>query len=114
MFLKWLNDRRGKRPPQKGDRQMKWEQLAADRGIFVRKCSICGSPVIAGYCVNDGMDYYCSDDCLHMVFTDEEWEQAYNEDWGYYTEWYDEYDEDEINTICNELMPMWKTETAQI
>ncbi len=89
---------------------MKWEQLAAARDIFVRKCSICGSPVIAGYCVNEGMDYYCSEDCLHMVFTDEEWEQAYNEDWGYYTEWFDEYDDDEIDTICNELMLMWEEE----
>ena len=95
---------------QKGDRQMKWEQLAADRGIFVRKCSICGSPVIAGYCVNDGMDYYCSDDCLHMVFTDEEWSEAYEEDWGYYTEWFDEYDDDEIDIICNELTQSWEAE----
>ena len=89
---------------------MKWEQLAADRGIFVRKCSICGSPVITGYCVNDGMDYYCSDDCLHMVFTDEEWSEAYEEDWGYYTEWFDEYDDDEIDIICNELTQSWETE----
>ena len=89
---------------------MKWEQLAADRGIFVRKCSICGSPVIAGYCVNDGMDYYCSDDCLHMVFTDEEWELVYQTDGGYYTEWYDEYDENEMDIICNELLSMWKEE----
>ena len=89
---------------------MKWEQLAAARGIFVRKCSICGSPVIAGYCVNDGMDYYCSDDCLHMVFTDEEWEIVYQTDGGYYTEWYDEYDENEMDIICNELMSIWKAE----
>lgn len=91
-----------------------WEKAAEDRGIFVRKCSICGKPMIDGYCVNDGIDYYCSDDCLHMVFTDEEWEQAYNEDWGYYTEWYDEYNENEIDIICNELMPMWTEETVQI
>ena len=89
---------------------MKWEQLAADRDIFVRKCSICGMPVIDGYCVNDGMDYYCSDDCLHMVFTDEEWELVYQTDGGYYTEWYDEYDEDEMDIICNELLSMWKEE----
>ena len=41
---------------------------------------------------------------------DEEWEQAYNEDWGYYTEWYDEYDENEMDIICNELMSIWKEE----
>ena len=30
------------------------------------------------------------------------WEQAYNKDWGYYTEWFDEYDENEMDIICNE------------
>ena len=89
---------------------MKWEQLAADRGIFVRKCSICGVPVIAGYCVNDGMDYYCSDECLAKVFTEDEWEIVYQTDGGYYTEWYDEYNEDEMDIICNELLSMWKEE----
>ena len=93
---------------------MKWEHIAAEKRIDARKCDICGKPMLDGYCVGDGERYYCSDECLAMVFTDEEWEQAYNEDWGYYTEWYDEYDENEMDIICNELMPMWKEETAQI
>ena len=93
---------------------MKWENAAAIRDIDVRKCDICGKPMIDGYCVGDGEKYYCSDECLAMVFTDEEWEQAYNEDWGYYTEWYDEYDENELDIICNELLSMWKAEAVQI
>ena len=45
-----------------------------------------------------------------MVFTDEEWSEAYEEDWGYYTEWFDEYDDDEIDIICNELTQSWEAE----
>ena len=89
---------------------MKWEQLAAEKRIDVRKCDICGKPMIDGYCVGDGEQYYCSSECLAKVFTEYEWEQAYNEDWGYYTEWFDEYDEDEMDIICDELMSIWKKE----
>lgn len=53
-----------------------------------RVCSECGEPMIQGYCVDDGEAYYCSDECLHKHFTDEEWEEAYEEGWGYWTTWY--------------------------
>ena len=54
----------------------------------VRRCSECGRVMYEGYCVDDGMEYYCSDECLEKHFTAEEWEQAYDEGWGYWTEWY--------------------------
>lgn len=53
-----------------------------------RVCSECGEPMIEGYCVGDGWAYYCSDECLHKHFTDEEWEEAYENDEGYWTTWY--------------------------
>lgn len=62
-------------------------------------CSICGKPMNEGYCVEAGVAYYCSEDCLHHDYTDDEWEEAY-EDGGdnYRTRWEDEsdmyYDED--------------------
>ena len=35
-----------------------------------------------------GVAYYCSDECLHSDFTDEEWaEECENNDQSYYTEW---------------------------
>ena len=88
-----------------------WEYAAEDRKIDVRRCDICGKPMIDGYCVGDGEQYYCSDECLAMVFTEDEWELVYQTDGGYYTEWYDEYDENEMDIICNELMSIWKAET---
>ena len=41
-----------------------------------------------GYCVDAGYRYYCSDDCLHHDFTDEEWNEEYdNNDQSYWTTW---------------------------
>ena len=41
-----------------------------------------------GYCADMGVAYYCSKDCLHSDFTDEEWaEECESNDQSYYTEW---------------------------
>ena len=41
-----------------------------------------------GYCVDMGAAYYCSDDCLHAEYTEEEWsKECENNDQSYYTEW---------------------------
>lgn len=41
-----------------------------------------------GYCVDMGAAYYCSDDCLHTEYTEEEWaEECENNDLSFYTEW---------------------------
>lgn len=56
-----------------------------------RTCSICGKQMADGYVYGGGLKYYCSDDCLHHDFTDEEWTQEYEADEdSCYTEWYDE------------------------
>ena len=53
-----------------------------------RRCSECGRLMRAGYCADMGVAYYCSDQCLHSDFTDEEWaEECENNDQSYYTEW---------------------------
>lgn len=53
-----------------------------------RRCSECGRLMREGYCVDSGVAYYCSNDCLHSDFSDEEWIEEYeNNDQSYYTEW---------------------------
>lgn len=53
-----------------------------------RRCSECGRLMREGYCVDSGVAYYCSKDCLHSDFSDEEWIEEYeNNDQSYYTEW---------------------------
>lgn len=51
-----------------------------------RVCSLCNSVVQNGYVVGDGLEYYCSDNCLNKKYTSKEWNELYNEDCGYYTE----------------------------
>lgn len=54
-----------------------------------RRCSICGRLMQEGYCQDGGWRCYCSDDCLHHDFTDEEWnEECDNNDQSYWTQWY--------------------------
>lgn len=53
-----------------------------------RRCTLCGKLMRKGYCVDAGAAYYCSDDCLHTDYSDEEWEKEYeSNDQSYYTEW---------------------------
>ena len=57
-----------------------------------RICSHCGKPITKGYCIYGGTEYYCSDECLHEHYTDEEYLEMYNGGDGdsYWTEWDDE------------------------
>jgi hypothetical protein len=54
-----------------------------------RICSECGREMIEGYCIENGLEYYCSDECLHKNMTQEEYLELYNDGEGdsYYTEW---------------------------
>ncbi len=53
-----------------------------------RRCSECGKLMREGYCVDMGYAYYCSDECLHVHYSEKEWAQEMaNNDQSYYTEW---------------------------
>ena len=76
---------------------------------YIRKCNVCGDEMWDGYVVRDEQ-YFCSTECLHTVYTDEEWMKLYNED-DYvggpctcYTYWWDEYNNDEFDDN-NYLIP---------
>ena len=57
----------------------------------IRVCSECGKPMTEGFCIEDGAEYYCSEDCLHKNLSDEEYENLYDEGRGnsYWTSWLD-------------------------
>jgi hypothetical protein len=53
-----------------------------------RRCSVCGKIMRSGYCADMGAAYYCSKECLHTEYSDEEWErECFANDQSYYTEW---------------------------
>lgn len=69
---------------------------------YARMCDKCGKGMNEGYVVNGGEEYYCNDECLHQIYTPEEWEDMSNDeffvqcglddDGNYWTEWDDEND----------------------
>lgn len=68
------------------------EEIAEHCGdVFddVRRCSVCGRLMQEGYCQDGGWKYYCSDECLHKHFTDEEWnDECDRNENSYWTQWY--------------------------
>lgn len=50
-------------------------------------CGICGKEFTEGYCVDDGAEYYCSEECKSVDYTDEEWTKLYNEGGCYWSQW---------------------------
>lgn len=53
----------------------------------MRKCDCCGKNMDEGFCIFDGEAYYCSEECLHTVYTQAEYELLYEHDEAYWTEW---------------------------
>lgn len=79
---------------------------------FARKCNACGAGMNEGYCIESGIEYYCSDACLYTEMTPAEWLELYNDGEGdsYWTDWSedpDEYledeDEDEVERLRGEV-----------
>lgn len=58
-------------------------------GDQLRKCTVCGESILEGYCIHDGEEYFCSDDCLHAYYSEEEYEELCELDEAYWTTWYE-------------------------
>lgn len=58
----------------------------------MRICSECKKKMNEGYCIDGGSEYYCSDECLHKHYSEEEYLDMYDDGNGdsYWTEWEDE------------------------
>jgi len=75
---------------------------------YAQECNACGKGMNEGYCIEGGMEYYCSDACLHTEITHEEYMELYADGEGdsYWTTWYedpDEYMVDEDDPAPNKL-----------
>jgi late competence protein required for DNA uptake (superfamily II DNA/RNA helicase) len=82
------------------------EVVKGDR--YARKCDKCGQGMNEGFCIYEGEEYYCSNECLHLVYSEEEWSEMYNaEDNGssssYWTQW-EELEEDYQYQIINGIL----------
>lgn len=54
-----------------------------------RYCNECGKEMNEGYCIENGLEYYCSQECLYKNMTEEEFLKLYDDGNGdsYWTEW---------------------------
>lgn len=55
-----------------------------------RICEKCGQAMDEGFMFDGGWKYYCSKECLHQDYTEEEYLKMYEEDIAFYTEWWSE------------------------
>ena len=62
---------------------------------YARECNACGKGMNEGYCIESGIEYYCSDACLHTEITHEEYMELYADGEGdsYWTDWSEDPDE---------------------
>ena len=54
-----------------------------------RICTNCNAKMSSGYCIGDGEEYFCSDECLHAYYSEEEYEELCKQDAAYWTHWWD-------------------------
>ena len=52
-----------------------------------RKCTVCNEVMYEGFVLNDGTDYFCSEECLTKEITWEEYLEMVNVGEAYWTEW---------------------------
>ena len=58
----------------------------------MRRCSNCNKEMRSGYCIADGFQYFCCDECLHKFYTESEYLDMYDNGNGdsYWTTWEDD------------------------
>lgn len=66
-----------------------FENIEFEKDEDKRICSECGKEMTEGYCIDNGMEYYCSNECLHKNYTEEEYNDLYDNGNGdtYWTSW---------------------------
>lgn len=53
------------------------------------RCSECNKEMNEGYVIYDGLQYYCSDECLHKELNEKEYKTLYEEGYAYWTNFED-------------------------
>lgn len=69
---------------------------------YVRFCDKCGKTMTKGFCIGDGLEYYCSEECLFSRYTKREYIDMYETDQAYWTEW-DEEDSIQVTSTFPKL-----------
>ncbi|PDY14130.1 hypothetical protein COO16_03980 [Bacillus pseudomycoides] len=49
----------------------------ADTEDHYRVCTCCNEIMFEGYCIDEGLEYFCSDECLHKNYKPEDYQNKY-------------------------------------
>ena len=52
-----------------------------------RLCTNCGKEMDYGYVIEDGLEYFCDDECLSCWYSDREYDELCQRDLAYWTDW---------------------------
>jgi len=65
-------------------------EILEQLGLEFRICTECSNLMCEGYCIEGGVEYYCSDSCLYKNISQQMFTELFNNGDGdtYYTEWY--------------------------
>lgn len=58
--------------------------------IEQRTCDHCGKKMDEGYVIDDGTEYYCSNECLHKHYTPAKYSVMFDNERAYWTQWNEE------------------------
>lgn len=66
-------------------------QEEEEESVPSRRCTECSKPMSEGFMVDNGYQYFCSEDCLTKHYTLEEWDAMYADGStdSFWTEWED-------------------------
>jgi len=56
----------------------------------MRICGVCKKEITEGFCIGDGDEYFCSEECLNKCYSDKEYNRMYDDGLAYWTTWEDE------------------------
>ena len=74
-----------------------------------RRCSRCDRPMLDGFVIDEGYQYFCSRECLEVAYTWPEYLEMYDEDAAYWTDWTSDYEPNELDEYDKELAA-WKVD----
>lgn len=84
--------------------------------VAPRKCSECGDGMYDGFVISDYNAYYCTKECLHKNFSEEEYLEMYDDGDGdsYWTEWeLEDTDNEDVELKLEELLKVDRTNLSK-
>jgi hypothetical protein len=85
---KWVESTK---PPYVTDVDQKTKHLVNLKKEELIKCDSCDCEMLSGYVIRNGEEHFCSDDCLHGWYSEDEYDELCQTNEAYWSEWLGNY-----------------------